>query len=147
MIKPVFKPIPRNADELSEQMAIIQNFSAEKGIPSLGTTPPPTATVIPLTSNDTAVSVQSSDSPNHQAQPSVVPPAETPAAPHGERAAEPAPATRRLVFEIPATVYDQIQRRAFDNRASIRYVVLRALKADNITVAEADLKKDGRRNG
>lgn len=140
MSPPNFKPIPKTADELAQQVSTIQQFASERFVPSLVPTPPPESVVATL--------------PNASTQsPEPTPPSNTsteqgrgPTQNVTKASDTPTPDQfRRLALTIPADIYDQIETRSNTNRSTIRYVILRALKADNFDIPEAELKKDKRR--
>lgn len=75
----------------------------------------------------------------------------TPPAPDTEdqtgQAGQPTPRSRMktLNLELPDYAWTEIKIRAVHRQTSLRHVVMEALVADGITIAEADMVEDGRR--
>lgn len=52
---------------------------------------------------------------------------------------------QRIPVELPQYVVDDIKRRALDGRCSARHIVMRALRAYGVHIADDDMVEDGRR--
>jgi hypothetical protein len=70
-------------------------------------------------------------------------------APDSPKARKPAIASpgpvERLSLDLPGYLTDAIKRQAFDNRTSVRHVIMRGLAALGFEIAPRDLVPDGRR--
>jgi hypothetical protein len=65
---------------------------------------------------------------------------------------EPAPAEtrkrrsiQRIPVELPDYAFQDLKRRALDNRCSARHIVMKALRAYGIHIDDEDMPEDGRR--
>ena len=66
------------------------------------------------------------------------------------RAAEPAQSTPRsrmkgLKIELPDYVWIALKKRAAEEMVSLRHVIMTALRAQGISINQADMVEDGRR--
>jgi len=67
-------------------------------------------------------------------------------------ASEPAPAEtrkrrsiQRIPVELPYYAFEDLKRRALDNRCSARHIIMKALRAYGIHIDDEDMPEDGRR--
>lgn len=67
-------------------------------------------------------------------------------------ASEPAPSethkrrsVQRIPVELPDYAFQDLKRRALDNRCSARHLIMRALRAYGIHIDDEDMPEDGRR--
>lgn len=60
-------------------------------------------------------------------------------------AATPRSRMKTVNLELPDYVWTELKIRAAHKQTSVKHIVMTALKADGITIAEADMIEDGRR--
>ena len=53
---------------------------------------------------------------------------------------------RRISLNLPEYVARQLQNRAFENRCTVRHMIMASLKKDGIDIEDADMIEDGRRD-
>lgn len=52
---------------------------------------------------------------------------------------------QRIPVELPDYVADDVKRRALDGHCSARHIIMRALRAYGVHIADEDMPEDGRR--
>lgn len=77
--------------------------------------------------------------PAASASPSKAPVANT------DRGATPRSRMKTVNLELPDYVWTELKIRAVQRQTSLRHVVMQALIADGVTIAEVDMVEDGRR--
>ncbi len=63
-----------------------------------------------------------------------------------QAAATPRADMKAVSVELPVYVWTELKIRAAHRQSSVRHVIMTALKADGITIEDADMIEDGRRN-
>ncbi|MEQ1670141.1 MAG: hypothetical protein ABL893_04715 [Hyphomicrobium sp.] len=53
---------------------------------------------------------------------------------------------KRIPVELPDYVVEDVKRRALDGNCSARHIIMRALRAYGVHIADEDMPEDGRRN-
>jgi hypothetical protein len=51
---------------------------------------------------------------------------------------------KNVSLDLPDYVWTELKIRAAQNQTSLRYIIMKALRKDGITIAEADMVEDGR---
>jgi hypothetical protein len=64
---------------------------------------------------------------------------------NSDRGATPRSRMKTVNLELPDYVWTELKIRAVQRQTSLRHVVMQALIADDITIAEVDMIEDGRR--
>jgi hypothetical protein len=62
-----------------------------------------------------------------------------------DRGATPRSRMKTVNLELPDYVWTELKIRAVERQTSLRHVVMQALIADGVTIAEVDMVEDGRR--
>ena len=52
---------------------------------------------------------------------------------------------QRIPVELPDYVVDDVKRRALDGHCSARHIIMKALRAYGLHIADEDMPEDGRR--
>jgi hypothetical protein len=52
---------------------------------------------------------------------------------------------QRIPVELPDYVAEDVKRRALDGHCSARHIIMRALRAYGVHIADEDMPEDGRR--